>query len=98
MQDREPCPYRTVAAAPHLWHPRQVKKRPAAAAPATFGPFQKGQVWRIGDVNLAITAVGKNLVHYKRYRTQPRGVQTTLSSKPALHDYLASFRAVLISE
>jgi len=49
-------------------------------------------------VNLAITAVGKNLVHYKRYRTQPRGVQTTLSSKPALEDYLKHSRAVLISE
>ena len=49
-------------------------------------------------MNLAITAVGKNLVHYKRYRTQPRGVQTTLSSKPALEDYLKHSRAVLISE
>jgi hypothetical protein len=74
-----------------------VKKQPAAAAPTTFGPFQKGQVWRIGEVNLAITSVGKSLVHYKRYRTQPRGVQTTLSSKPALQHYLMSLRAVLIS-
>jgi len=49
-------------------------------------------------VKLAITSVGKSLVHYKRYRTQPRGVQTTLSSKPALQQYLLSCRAVLASE
>ena len=49
-------------------------------------------------MNLAITAVGKNLVHYKRYRAEPRGVQTTFSSKPALQAYLMRLRAVLISE
>ena len=54
-------------------------------------------MWRIGDLNLAITSVGKSLVHYKRYRTQPRGAQTTLSSQPALHAYLMSIRAVLVS-
>lgn len=65
---------------------------------APLDPFQKGQVWRIGDVNLAVTSVGKTLVHYKRYRTQPRGVQTTLTSKPDLQKYLVSSKAVLISE
>jgi hypothetical protein len=69
-----------------------------AAAPTTFRPFRKGQVWRIGDLNLAVTSVGKSLVHYKRYRTQPRGVQTTLSSKLVLQKYLMSVRAVLISD
>ncbi|MHB1307004.1 MAG: hypothetical protein ACYDC1_02590 [Limisphaerales bacterium] len=75
-------------------------KNPAAAASALvpLDPFQKGQVWRIGDVNLAVTSVGKTLVHYKRYRTQPRGVQTTLTSKPDLQKYLVSSKAVLISE
>ena len=86
-----------VAPARPPWHHRHVKKRLAAAARTTIGPFQKGQVWRIGDVNLAVTSVGKSLVHYKRYRTQPRGVQTTLSSKPVLQKYLTSVRAVLIS-
>jgi hypothetical protein len=75
-------------------------KNSAAPAPAatTFGPFQKGQVWRIGDVNLAVTSVGNKLVHYKRYKTQPRGAQTTLSSKAVLRKYLARVGAVLISE
>jgi len=68
-----------------------------ATAPTIFGPFQKGQVWRIGDLKLAVTSVGKNLVHYKRYHTQPKGVYTVLSSKPALRQYLVSVGAVLIS-
>jgi hypothetical protein len=76
-----------------------MKTRAAAAAVrTTFTPFQKGQVWRIGDVNLAVTSVGKTLVHYKRYRTQPKGIQTTLSSKPDLQKYLISSDAVLVSE
>ena len=72
-----------------------------AAAPSalkTPGPFQKGQVWRVGDFNLAVTAVGKTLVHYKRYKTQPKGIQTTLTSKPNLQKYLVNSKAVLISE
>jgi len=55
-------------------------------------------VWRIGDLNLAVTSVGKTLVHYKRYRTQPKGIPTTLTSKPDLQKYLMTSRAVLISE
>ena len=70
----------------------------AASAPTTDPPFQKGQVWRIGDVNLAVTSVGKTLVHYKRYRMQSRGIPTTLTSKPDLRKYLANSKAVLISE
>ena len=49
-------------------------------------------------MNLAVTSFGKNLVHYKRYRTQPRGAQTTLSSKSVLRKYLIRVGAVLISE
>ena len=64
----------------------------------SLGPFRKGQVWRAGDFNLAVTAVGKTLVHYKRYKTQPRGVPTTLTSKPNLQKHLMSSKAVLISE
>jgi hypothetical protein len=76
-----------------------MKTRPAAvSARKTLGPFQKGQVWRIGDLNLAVTSVGKTLVHYKRYRTQAKGIQITLSSKPSLQEYLVSSNAVLVSE
>jgi len=76
-----------------------MKTRTAAAATRKpLVPFQKGQVWRIGDLNLAVTSVGKTLVHYKRYRTQPRGIQTTLSSKPDLEQYLMSSDAVLVSD
>jgi hypothetical protein len=75
-------------------------KNRAAAPPArnTFAPFQKGQVWKVGDLNLAVTSVGKTLVHYKRYKTQPRGIQTSLSSKPELEEYLLKSKAVLVSE
>lgn len=55
-------------------------------------------MWRIGDQKLAVTSVGKSLVHYKRYRTQSKGVYTTLSTKPVLQKYLKSVGAVLISE
>jgi hypothetical protein len=64
----------------------------------TLAPFQKGQVWKIGDVNLAVTSVGKTLVHYKRYKTQRNGIQSTLTSKRALEDLLLSNNAVLVSE
>jgi hypothetical protein len=71
----------------------------AAAAPLKeFTPFQKGQVWRIGEVNLAVTSVGKTLVHHKKYKTQPRGVQTTMTSKSDLQKYLVSSNAVLVAE
>jgi len=71
----------------------------AAASPVkTFPPFEKGQVWKIGDLNLAVTLVGKTLVHYKQYRTQTKGIQTTLTSKPDLQRYLLSNKAVLVSE
>lgn len=70
----------------------------ATTAEKAFPPFQKGQVWRIGDVNLAVTSVGKTLVHYKRYKSQPKGVPTTLSSKPHLEELLRNSRAVLVTE
>jgi len=77
----------------------RMKKATAAAATAKKQvSFEKGQVWRIGDTNLAVTSVGKTLVHYKRYKTQAKGVQTTLSSKPELQKYLLSAKAVLIKE
>ena len=63
-----------------------------------MAPFQKGQIWRIGDLNVAVTSVGKTLVHYKQYRTQPKGIRTTLTSKPDLQKYLVSSKAVLVAE
>ena len=70
----------------------------AASAHKTLAPFQKGQVWRIGDLNVAVTSVGKTLVHHRRYTTQPRGIQTTLSAKSVLRKYLMNGNAVLIAE
>jgi hypothetical protein len=64
----------------------------------TIAPFQKGQVWRIGDLNLAVVSVGKTLVHHRRYTIQPRGVQTTMTSKADLRKYLMNSNAVLIAE
>jgi len=71
-------------------------RAPRASAGKTFAPFQTGQVWKIGDLNLAITSVGKTLVHYKQYRMQAKGIPTTLSLKPDLQKYLISRKAVLV--
>ena len=60
--------------------------------------FRVGQIWKIGDVNLAVTSVGKTLVEYKRYTTQPKGVRLTLCSKPALVQLLVKAKAVLATE
>ena len=73
-------------------------KNPPAAAGTTFAPFQKGQVWRIGDVNLAVTSVGKTLVEYTQYKAQPMGLSRTLCSKQNLQKYLISSEAVLTSQ
>jgi hypothetical protein len=73
-------------------------KKAAAAAPKAFTSFRKGQLWRIGEVNLMVLSVGKTLVHYKKYKAQPRGVQTTLISKANLQKYLLNEDAVLIEE
>ena len=70
----------------------------AASSSGTLETFRKGQVWRIGDLNLAVTLVGKTLVHYKRYKTKRHGNQTALSSKPDLEKYLRLNNAVLVSE
>lgn len=75
-------------------------KTSSAAAPGSrsLEPFRKGQVWRVGDLNLAVTLVGKTLVHYKRYKTKRHGNQTALSSKPDLEKYLRLNNAVLVEE
>lgn len=52
----------------------------------------------MGDLNLAVTSVGKTLVHYKQYKKQSRGIQTTLSSKLDLQNYLQNGNAILVSE
>jgi hypothetical protein len=73
-------------------------KTEAAAALKIYPPFQKGQVWKIGDMNLAVIMVGKTLVHHRRYTNHPRGVQTTMTSKADLQKYLMNGNAVLIAE
>ena len=81
------------------WHHLSMKTQTAAAsAISTLDSFQKGQVWKIGELNLAVTSVGKTLVHYKRYTVNRRQVQTTLSSKTDLRAYLLGGNAVLVAE
>lgn len=55
-------------------------------------------MWRIGDLNVAVTMVGKTLVHYKRYKTKRHGNQVQMTSKPDLQKYLMSNNAILASE
>jgi len=59
--------------------------------------FEKGQLWRIGEVTLLVTLVGKTYLHYKRYTTQPLGGQIALTPKLSLQDYLVTSKAVLVS-
>ncbi|MFM1941267.1 MAG: hypothetical protein RI897_249 [Verrucomicrobiota bacterium] len=73
-------------------------KTDAASALSSLDSFQKGQVWKIGELNLAVTEVGKRLVHYKRYTAERRGLQITMSSKADLREYLVSSNAVLVTE
>lgn len=70
----------------------------AASTAKAFTPFRKGQVWRIGDLNVAVVSVGKTLVHHKKYKTQSRGIQTTITSKTELQKYLQNSKAILIAE
>ncbi len=81
----------------NCWHHARMKRGDATTG-EELAPFQKGQVWRIGNLNLAVVSVGKTLVHHKRYTTQPRGIQTTLTSKADLRKYLLNGNAVLIAE
>ncbi len=73
---------------------------PAAptSAPKAIAPFQKGQVWKIGELSVAVTLVGKTLVHYKRYKVKRPGNPNTMSSKLDLQKYLLSNKAVLVTE
>ncbi len=75
-------------------------KNPAVAPspPTPIVPFEKGQVWKIGDVNVAVTQVGKTLVHFKRYKAKRPGNPTTMSSIRDLQKYLVSNKAVLSTE
>jgi hypothetical protein len=78
-------------------HPWMTKPAEAASPPETPIEFQKGQVWRIGDLNLAVISVGKTLVHYKKYTTQRKGVRTTMTSQSDLRKYLMNGNAILIA-
>lgn len=74
----------------------RMKKSPTkASAPKSFPAFEKGQVWQVGDVNVAVTQVGKVLVHYKRYKAMRPGTPTTMSSIRDLQQYLVTNKAVL---
>jgi hypothetical protein len=60
--------------------------------------FEAGQVWQVADSRLQIAAVGKTLVHYKRFKTAIRGVPTSLASKGDLERYLKVNKAILVQE
>ena len=74
-----------------------MEKRVSASTRRTVAPFQKGQVWRVGDFHLVVTAVGKTLVHYKQYKVNPKMQPTRLSSTDDLQKRLLSSKAVLVS-
>jgi hypothetical protein len=75
-----------------------MKRAKAVRARRTVAkPFEAGQIWKVGDIHLAVTAVGKTLVHYKRYKNQSKGVPTRLSSKPELEKYLLDSDAILVT-
>ncbi len=51
-------------------------------------------MWKIGELSVAVTLVGKTLVHYKRYKVKRPGNPNTMSSKLDLQKYLLSNKAV----
>ena len=87
--------YHTLVSELHRRHHPWMSKPAAAASPPKSIEFHKGQVWRIGELNLAVVLVGKLLVHYKKYRAQRKGVRTTMTSHSDLRKYLLSGGAVL---
>jgi len=50
----------------HDTHSSMKTRTAAVSARKAIAPFQKGQVWRIGELNVAVTLVGKTLVHHKK--------------------------------
>lgn len=57
-----------------------------------------GQVWKIGDLCVAVVSVGKTLVHFKRFKNHPRGIPAQLSSKLSFESYLRESEAILLTE
>jgi len=82
----------------HQRHHSSINTEAAAASALKTMTFKKGQIWRIGDLNLAVVSVGKTLVHHRNYTTQPKGVHTTMTSKSDLRKYLLNGNAVLVAE
>jgi hypothetical protein len=60
--------------------------------------FQQGQLWKVGAETVAVTSVGKTLVHYKIYKTQTRGIMVRLTSKLDLEKFLVSRKATPVAE
>lgn len=61
-------------------------------------PFERGQIWQIGDANVEIGLVGKRLVHYKHYKAQAKRPPTQLSGKGVLEKFLQKQGATLLPE
>ena len=64
---------------------------------ADLPPFERGQIWQMGDANLEIGLVGKRLVHYKHYKAQAKRPPTQLSGKSVLERFLQKQGAILLS-
>jgi hypothetical protein len=68
-----------------------------ASPPATtpLRAFEAGQIWEVAGENVAISFVGKTLVHFRRYTIQARGTAPLLSSKPDFERFLRAKKATL---
>jgi hypothetical protein len=76
-----------------------MKKRTGASPASKPAPaVAAGQVWKVGDLCVAVVSVGKTLIHFKRFKNHPRGIQTQLSSKPSFESYLRDSEAILLTE
>jgi hypothetical protein len=73
---------------------QSARNRSAKPAPVVC----EGQVWKVGDIHVAVVAVGKTLIHFKRFKHHPRGTQIQLSSRPDFDAYLRANGAALLPE
>jgi len=59
-------------------------------------PLADGQVWRMAEVNLRVTTVGKLLVHYKLGKPDATRVANSISSIKTVEKYLKANQAVMV--
>jgi hypothetical protein len=73
------------------------KKVPVNRAPIQpLQPLADGQVWRMAEMILKVTMVGKLLVHYKLGKPDAVRVSNSIQNIKTIEKYLKANKAVLV--